>query len=94
MDKLTPDELDEFLSVLASHHVTQFSCPAFALTMELAAPTSAADPELADAIRRRQTAKVAPKGMYSHASLWSGGSPPEFPGRATAPVSPAPSKDA
>lgn len=79
---LDPDTLDDILEVLSQHGVTQFSCPAFSVTLSGAvAPTpKTPDPDIAKALARRET-EIPVKGMYAHKSLWPDGKPPAFPGR-------------
>lgn len=75
--ELDIDQIDDLLDVLRKHGVTQFSCPAYSLSIgEAPVPES-------DAPTDRQLIRVRPetyaKGIYANPALWAGGEPPRFP---------------
>jgi hypothetical protein len=83
--ELNPQLLDDILTVLKDHGVTEFSCPAFALRLNGAVEPSHEDSEVAQAIHRRKEVELTRKvqlGHYAHASLWPDGEPPSFKGKA------------
>jgi hypothetical protein len=85
MDQLDPNHLDRILEVLQDHGVTQFSCPAFTVTLPLRAGEDDSDSEIAKALQKRQQAQAERTqrlGNYAHPSLWQSGGPPGFPAKA------------